>query len=41
MKENCIYCDSNINTEKDHYIVGESLGEYWCEDCISTGSNEE
>lgn len=40
MKTNCVYCDSIIDTEKDKYSVGESLGEYWCEECLSTGSDE-
>lgn len=40
MKTNCVYCDSKIDTEKDKYSVGESLGEYWCEECLSTGSDE-
>lgn len=40
MKVECVYCDSIIDTEKDKYVVGESLGEYWCEECVSTGSYE-
>lgn len=40
MKTNCVYCDSKIDTEKDNYVVGESLGEYWCEECTHTGSDE-
>lgn len=40
MKTNCVNCDADIYTEKDLYVVGESLGEYWCENCMSTGSDE-
>lgn len=40
MNVNCVYCDSEINTDMDLYVVGESLGEYWCEECMSTGSDE-
>ncbi|MCM3665527.1 hypothetical protein M3204_14005 [Mesobacillus subterraneus] len=40
MKTNCVFCDSQIDMEKDKYSVGESMGEYWCEECLSTGSDE-
>lgn len=36
IKENtqdCVMCGKEIDTEKDGYNVGESLGEYWCEEC--------
>ncbi|NRD80323.1 hypothetical protein HPT25_23660 [Bacillus sp. BRMEA1] len=37
-KRHCVCCDAAINTDKDQYVVGESLGEYWCEKCASIWS---
>jgi len=36
----CIYCSNPIDTEKNDYVTGESLGEYWCLECAFTGSDE-
>lgn len=36
----CVNCDKEINIDNDDYIVGKSLGEYWCKECTHTGSNE-
>ncbi len=32
----CVMCNKEINTDKEQYSVGESLGEYWCEKCVET-----
>lgn len=36
----CVSCDTSIDTDNDLFVYGESLGEYWCEACMSTGSDE-
>lgn len=40
-KRPCIYCGKSIDPEKEDYIVGESLGEYWCLPCASAQQEEE
>ena len=29
-----------MKVRDENYIVGESLGEYWCEECTNTGTDE-
>lgn len=29
----CVYCGKKLDTDEDEYRVGESLGEYWCDEC--------
>ena len=33
MTSNCVNCDKVINSEKDDYEIGVSIGEYWCKEC--------
>lgn len=38
----CVMCSRDMDIDKEPYEVGESLGEYWCEDCAhATGRDEE
>lgn len=30
----CVMCDKEIDTDKEKFEVGESLGEYWCNTCV-------
>lgn len=36
----CVNCDKFIDIDRDVYVVGASLGEYWCQECMDTGSDE-
>jgi hypothetical protein len=41
-QEDCVMCGKLINTDIEPYETGESLGEYWCIDCvIAHGPDEE
>ncbi|WNS74268.1 hypothetical protein RRV45_15260 [Bacillus sp. DTU_2020_1000418_1_SI_GHA_SEK_038] len=32
--EECVACNKKIDLETNEYKVGESLGEYWCKECV-------
>lgn len=38
LKQNCVMCDKAIDLETDEYETGESLGEYWCGECVESVS---
>ena len=40
MLVNCVNCDKEIGLDVDNHVVGESIEEYWCQDCTHTGSDE-
>lgn len=33
MTANCVMCKKEIDTEKNNYVTGMSLGERWCMEC--------
>lgn len=35
MSLTCVNCDKTIESEKDDYEIGVSLGEHWCSECAS------
>lgn len=40
MKRICVACDKAIDEDNETYIVGESLGEYWCLPCAEEDRKE-
>ncbi|SFA50998.1 MULTISPECIES: hypothetical protein [Parageobacillus] len=39
-QEVCVMCGKVIDTDIEQYETGESLGEYWCIDCVVAELND-